>query len=184
MKSTRSALLRACLFVSVSIATMAQARAQVPVIVEAESGSLGSSLTTGTDAAGVNYITVLPAANSGATPTPDRVATFQVTFPAAGSYALYARILAGPIGGNDDSFYIPAGFNNSTNWPGLYNTSSGGATAPGAGVSTTGGAGQNVWKWVRLTGIPGVGDASIGPTSWVVPDGALTQAFSWGSRED
>ena len=184
MKSTRSALLRACLFVSVSIATMAQARAQVPVIVEAESGTLGSSLTTGTDAAGVNYITVLPAANSGATPTPDRVATFQVTFPAAGSYALYARILAGPIGGNDDSFYIPAGFNNSTNWPGLYNTSSGGATAPGAGVSTTGGAGQNVWKWVRLTGIPGVGDASIGPTSWVVPDGALTQAFSWGSRED
>jgi endo-1,4-beta-xylanase len=163
---------------------MAQAPAQAPTIVEAESGSLGASLTTGSDAAGVNYITVLPAANSGATPTPDRVATYQVTFPAAGSYALYVRILAGPIGGSDDSFYIPGGFNNSTSWPGLYNTSSGGATAPGAGVSTTGSAGQNVWKWVRLTGIPGVGDPSIGPTAWVVPDGALTQSFSWGSRED
>jgi endo-1,4-beta-xylanase len=158
--------------------------AQVPTIVEAESGTLGTSLTTGTDAAGVNYITVLPAANSGATPTPDRVATYQINFPAAGSYALYVRILAGPVGGNDDSFYVPSGFNNATNWPGLYNTSGGGATAPGAGVSTTGSAGQNVWKWVRLTGIPGIGDSSIGPTAWVVPDGALAQSFSWGSRED
>jgi endo-1,4-beta-xylanase len=181
MKITRNALLRGCLLASVPIASMAQA----PTIVEAESGSLGTSLTTGTDAtAGVNYITVLPAANNGATPTPDRVATYQVTFPAAGNYALYVRILAGPIGGADDSFYVPSGFNNTTNWSGLYNTSTGGATAPGAGVSTTGSAGQNVWKWVRLTSIPGIGDTSIGPTAWVVPDGALTQSFSWGSRED
>jgi endo-1,4-beta-xylanase len=181
MRITRNALLRVCLLTSVPIASMAQ----VPVIVEAESGSLGASLTTGTDAtAGVNYITVLPAANSGATPTPDRVATYQVTFPAAGSYALYVRILVGPIGGSDDSFYVPSGFNDTTNWTGLYNTSTGGATAPNAGVSTTGGAGQNVWKWVRLTSIPGIGDTSIGPTAWVVPDGALTQTFAWGSRED
>src|SRR6187431_2152111 len=69
MKITRNALLRGCLLASVPIASMAQA----PTIVEAESGSLGTSLTTGTDAtAGVNYITVLPAANNGATPTPDR----------------------------------------------------------------------------------------------------------------
>jgi endo-1,4-beta-xylanase len=179
MRITRNALLRVCLLASVPIASMAQA----PTIVEAESGSLGASLTTGS-AAGVNYITVLPAANAGVAPTPDRVATYQVTFPAAGSYALYLRIFVGPIGGSDDSFYIPSGFNNTTNWPGLYNTSTGGATAPGAGVSTTGGAGQNVWKWVRLTSIPGIGDTSIGPTAWVVPDGALTQSFSWGSRED
>ncbi|MES1262922.1 MAG: endo-1,4-beta-xylanase, partial [Peristeroidobacter soli] len=41
-----------------------------------------------------------------------------------------------------------------------------------------------MFKWVRLTGIPGIGDSSIGPTAWVVPDGALTQNFSWASRED
>ena len=181
MKITRNALLRVCLLACVPIASMAQ----VPVIVEAESGSRGVSLTTGTDAtAGVNYITVISTANSGATPTPDRVATYQVTFPAAGSYALYVRIYVGPIGGADDSFYVPSGFNNATNWTGLYNTSTGGASAPGAGVSTTGGAGQNVWKWVRLTSIPGIGDTSVGPTAWVVPDGALTQTFAWGSRED
>jgi len=184
MRISARTLLRVCLFVSVPLALMAQAQAQAPTIVEAESGSLGASLTTGTDATGVNYITVISTANSGATPTPDRVATYQVNFPAAGSYALYMRIYVGPIGGADDSFYIPSGFNNATNWTGLYNTSTGGATAPAAGVSTTGSAGQNVWKWVRLTSIPGIGDTSIGPTAWVVPDGALTQSFSWGSRED
>jgi len=180
MSSKGSALLRACLLASVPIATLAQA----PVVVEAESGTLGASLTTGTaTAAGVTYITVLPAANSGNNPTPDRVATYSVTFPAAGNYALYVRILTGPNGGNDDSFYIPAGFNTSTAWGGFYNTSSGGVTAPGAGVPTGGTAGQNVWKWVRMTNLPGAG-GGIGPANWVVPDGALTQSWSWGSRED
>lgn len=182
MRISARALLRACLLASVPITSLAQA----PTIVEAEGGTLGASLTTGSDsAAGVGYITVLPAANAATPPTtPERIATYSVTFPAAGNYALYLRILAGPVGGNDDSFYIPAGFNNTTNWTGLYNTSSGGATAPGAGVSTTGAAGQNVWKWVRLTSIPGIGDTSIGPSAWMVPDGALTQNFSWASRED
>jgi endo-1,4-beta-xylanase len=180
MNSFKRALLRACVLASVPIVTFAQA----PVIVEAESGSLGANLTTGTDAAaGVNYITVLPAANSAVAPTPDRVATWSVTFPAAGNYALYVRILTGPVGGADDSFYIPSGFNVTNNWPGLYNTSSGGATAPNQGVPTGGGAGQNVWKWVRMTALPGA-TGSVGPAQWVVPDGALTQNFSWGSRED
>ena len=180
MRISKGALLRACLLASVPIAAFSQS----PVIVEAESGTLGSNLTTGTDStAGVNYITVLPAANSANAPTADRVATWNVTFPAAGNYALYVRILTGPVGGNDDSFYIPSGFNVTNNWPGLYNTSSGGATAPTQGVPTGGTAGQNVWKWVRLTNLPGAG-GGIGPANWVVPDGALTQSFSWGSRED
>jgi endo-1,4-beta-xylanase len=180
MSNFRGALLRACLLASVPIAAFAQ----TPVIVEAESGTLGASLTTGSDtAAGVNYITVIPAANSANNPTPDRVATYSVTFPAAGSYALYVRILTGPVGGNDDSFYVPTGFNTTTSWAPSYNTSSGGATAPNAGVPTGGPAGQNVWKWVRLTNLPGAGGGT-GPGQWVVPDGALTQNFAWGSRED
>ena len=183
MSTIRSALLRACLLASVPIATLAQ----VPVIVEAESGTLGTptNLTTGTDtAAGVTYLTVQPAGNSGANPTPDRVATYSVTFPAPGNYAIYVRFLAGPIGGNDDSFYLPTGFNTSTSWTGPYNTSSGGATAPGSGVSTAGSAGQNVWKWQRMTPIPGIPSVAVGPNVWVVPAGQLTQTFSWGSRED
>ena len=173
----KHALLCAGLLASVPGATFAQ----VPVIVEAENGTLGASLTVRTDAGGVTYVTTTE--NSAVTPTPARTATYAVMFPAAGSYALYVRILVGPNTGNDDSFYIPAGFNTTTSWSGPYNTSAGGATAPGAGVPTGGTAGQNVWKWVRMTSLPGAGGGT-GPSAWIVPSGALTQTFAWGSRED
>jgi len=170
-------LLFACLLVSVPSLSFAQ----VPLIVEAESGTLGASLTIATDAGGVTHITTTE--NSAVNPTPARTATYEVTFPSAGSYALYVRILTGPVGGNDDSFYVPTGFNTTTSWSAPYNTSTGGATAPGAGVPTGGTAGQNVWKWVRMTNLPGAGGGT-GPNAWIVPDGALTRTFAWGSRED
>src|SRR5690349_11158246 len=180
MNNYTGALLRACLLACIPIAVFAQA----PVVVEAESGTLGASLTTATDAAtGTSYITVIPAANSGANPTPDRVATYTVTFPAPGNYALYIRFLAGPIGGNDDSFYLPSGFNTATSWTNPYNTSTGGVTTATATVTIGGTAGQNVWKWQRMTPPPS-GGAGTGPNVWVVPPGQLTQTFSWGSRED
>jgi endo-1,4-beta-xylanase len=179
MSTIRGALLRACLIASVPMAALAQ----TPLIIEAESGSLGASLTTATDGSGVTHISVIPAANSANTPTPDRIATYSVTFPAAGNYALYVRILTGPVGGADDSFYWGNGFDTITNWGGPYNTSSGGATAAASGVSTGGNAGQNVWKWVRITPIAGI-PGGFNPNPWVVPEGALTQTFTWGSRED
>ena len=40
-----------------------------------------------------------------------------------------------------------------------------------------GAAGSNVFKWVKITG-------SQGPAAWVVPAGALTQIFQFGTRED
>ena len=40
-----------------------------------------------------------------------------------------------------------------------------------------GAAGSNVFKWVKITG-------SQGPAAWVVPAGALTQTFQFGTRED
>jgi len=184
MSTIRSALLRACLLASVPVVTLAQ----VPVVVEAESGTLGSptNLTTGTDAtAGVTYLTVLPAGNSGANPTADRVATYQVTFPAPGNYALYVRFQAGPNVGNDDSFYLPTGFNTTTSWSGAYNTSSGGvaASSTASTVPVGGSAGTGIWKWQRMTPQVG-GGGGTGPSVWVVPAGQLTQTFAWGSRED
>ena len=84
MKFSTGALLRACLFASLPAAALAQTPpVQQPTIVEAESGSLGSSLTT-TAAGGVTYITTTE--NGTAPPTtPPRIATWQVTFPAAGT---------------------------------------------------------------------------------------------------
>jgi hypothetical protein len=70
------AWLRACLLASIPFASFA---ANEPVIVGAESDTLGAHLTTGTDAAAsVNYITATE--NSGANSTPERAATYTVTF--------------------------------------------------------------------------------------------------------
>jgi len=178
MSYSRSALLRACLLASIPIASLA---ANEPVIVEAETGALGAHLTTGTDATNnVNYITTTE--NNAATPTPERTATYTITFPAPGNYALYVRFQAGPNTGNDDSFYLPNGF-NSTTWTSAYNTSSGGATAANATVPVGGSAGTAVWKWQRMTPQVG-GGGGTGPAVWTVPAGQLTQTFNWGSRED
>jgi endo-1,4-beta-xylanase len=164
------------LFALVPITTYAQTE---PVIVEAESGTLGTSLTTGT-LNGVDYVTTT--VNATTSPTADRIATYSVTFPAAGNYELYARYRIGPAGGDDDSFYFGQGFGEKTpavdNQWALQNTTTIGYTNPGDSVLAGGGtAGTQVFKWVKLTG-------ATGPAAWTVPDGALTQTFQWGARED
>jgi len=187
MRISSRALLRASLLALLPMTAMAQ----VPVVVEAETGTLGTSLSTGT-VSGATYITGVNGTTPPSAADPaslQRIASYNVAFPAAGNYDLYVRIWAGPVGGNDDSFYISSvGFNNQ-NWGALYNTSSGGYTNPNAPVFVEGtpGAGtpanQSVWKWVRLTNHPGRG-GGIGPNAWVVPAGSLTQTFYWASRED
>jgi endo-1,4-beta-xylanase len=178
MSTSGSALLRACLLASVPIAALAQS----PVIVEAESGTLGTSLTI-VPASGTTPSYITTTENNGANPTPQRTATYQVNFPAPGSYALYVRVLVGPNTGNDDSFYVPTGFNTTTSWAAPYNQSSGGANNPTSTVTLESGAGQNVWKWIRLTPTVGI-IGGFGPAEWVVPAGSLSQTFAWGSRED
>ncbi len=187
MRMQRSALLRVFLLASLPLTALAQ----VPVVVEAESGTLGASLSTGT-LGGNTYITGLNGTTPPSAADPaslGRIASYNVVFPAAGNYDLYVRIYAGPNSGNDDSFYISSvGFNNQ-NWGALYNTSSGGYTNPAAPVFVEGTpgagnpAGTSVWKWVRLTNHPGRG-GGLGPNAWVVPAGSLTQTFYWASRED
>jgi endo-1,4-beta-xylanase len=176
MRIHASAFVRACLFASLPLSAMAQA----PVIVEAESGALGASLTTGT-LDGATFVETTE--NNTGNPTPARTGTYSIAFPAAGTYDLYVRMRVGPAGGDDDSFYVGNGFNNNAAWA-LYNTASGGFTAPGATVVTGGAAGTQVFKWVRLTEQhPGVG-GGVGPAGWVVPDGTLTQTFYFGTREN
>ena len=121
MRISASALLRACLLALLPMTAMAQA----PVVVEAETGTLGSSLSIGT-LGDVTYITGVNGHGTAvATALRSASPSYNVTFPAAGNYDLYVRIWAGPIGGNDDSFYISSvGFNNQ-NWGALYNTSIG-----------------------------------------------------------
>lgn len=175
MRALAGALLRACVFASLPFAAMAQTQ---PVIIEAESGTLGANLATGT-AGAVTYVTTT--VNRTTPPTAEHIGTYTVTFPAAGNYELYARFLVGPNAANDDSWYFGQGFGVKTpeaaNQWALQNEANTGFTNPAATVLVGGSSGSNVFKWVKITG-------AQGPAAWVVPADGLTQTFQWGSRED
>ena len=185
-----------------------------PVLVQAETGT-STAPTSGNAAAGdwafltaaatgtaaaVTYATSLTdvaaftAASSpgggvgGVAPaTANRVLTYTVTFPAAGTYDLYARLRVGPGAGNDDSYFYATGFGTKSpttggdwlNANGLFNVGyEAGNSLP---VDGGGGSGTGVWKWLNMSKYAGYG---VSGTTFTVPTGALTQTFQVGARED
>ncbi len=159
---------------------------KMPIIVEAESGNLGSSFSVLQDG-GVSYITA-NANYTGLTSPGDtsRMATYQVTFTDSGYYSLFGRIRVGPGGFDDDSFFYGKGFGakNDTagaDWVFVNGLASGGFSDSTAVVDGPGSAGSQVWKWVNITkntyqGTPG--------DSFLVSMDSLTRTFQIGSREN
>jgi GH35 family endo-1,4-beta-xylanase len=181
-----------------------------PVPFEAESGTSTAPTSSAAAAGDWAFGTVAPATyatsltdvsaftsptspgggvGSSAPATANRVLTYTITFPGAGTYDLYARIWVGPGGFNDDSYYNGAGFGvkNPTiagDWrlqnglasagyvAGSTTTVDGGGTAGFSATATT-----PLWKWVNLSKF-GAG------ASFTVPAGNLTQTMQIGARED
>ena len=134
MRMPRTRSRRALLAAALLVPIVAYAQTE-PVIFEAESGTLGANLTTGTLADATYVTTTL---NGTTAPTAARIASYTVTFPAAGNYELYARYRVGPDAPNDDSWYFGQGFGvktpeNGADWA-LQNESNTGFTAPTATV--------------------------------------------------
>ena len=152
------------------------------VTFEAESGTLGTDFTNGNDGI-VQFISIsTDTVNSGNPGNANRVATYTVTFPAAGTYQFYARVLVGPGGFNDDSMFYGNGFGtenpaSNSNWI-LVNGLGGAGFSSSADVVTGGGTlGSGVWKWINLS------QFASGPT-FTVTSGNLTQTFQIGAREN
>jgi endo-1,4-beta-xylanase len=163
----------------------------VATTVEAESGTAGADWAAPALNAGATYVTISPAATlNGAYPgSAARVITYSVTFPAAGSYDLYARILVGPGGANDDSFLYASTFGaksptTSTDWVNMNGLNAAGYTSAGDIVQGAGAAGLGVWKWINLSKYSLVGTGSSAPVMFTVPASGLTQTFQIGARED
>ena len=127
-------------------------------------------------------------ANAGDASVPQsdaRTVSYEVTFPAPGSYALYARVYAGPGGFNDDSFLLATELGDADptvpeDWMVVNGLAAGGFTDPDAIVDGDNGGGNlfEAWKWVPFS-------AYGAPDSlYTVEAGALTQTFEIGGRED
>ncbi|MEY4489893.1 MAG: hypothetical protein RIQ79_2401, partial [Verrucomicrobiota bacterium] len=152
------------------------------VVVEAESGTLGAEFAT---TSGVPAYISITTDNASTSPgSAARVASYQVTFPAAGTYRLFARVRVGSGAANDDSLFIGNGFGTKSpttagNWKlinGLSGIGFAGSTDVVAPSASNGTAGSGVWKWVDLTTLSG--------NTFTVVAGALTQTFQLGAREN
>ena len=111
-----------------------------------------------------------------------RVATYTVTFPAAGTYDLYARVRVGSGTFNDDSLFYGNGFGVknpalNSDWILVNGLGAAGFTNPTNIVTGGGTADSGVWKWINLS------QFAPGPT-FTVTNGGLTQTFQIGAREN
>ncbi|RZK94217.1 MAG: hypothetical protein EOO62_30925, partial [Hymenobacter sp.] len=165
-----------------------------PVVVEAESATLGADWTSpipsDAGASDGKYVAIKlgsATVNGSAPGTDARVATYTVTFPAAGTYDLYARVRVGAGGANDDSFFYGTTFgtkgsNTTADWVTANGLSNVGYVAgPTLAVDGGGSGGTGVWKWVDISKFLVNGSAA---TTFTVAAGALTQTFQIGARED
>jgi len=156
-----------------------------PITVEAELGKLGSSFAVLKDGE-TNYVTAKTNFTGQSYPEDTvRMITYQVTFPAAGSYNLFARIRVGSGGFNDDSFFSGKGFGekdqtNGADWLFVNGLAGTGSSAASDVVLDQGTVGSGVWKWINLSLNPV--SSSLGAFS--VSADNLTQLFQIGSRED
>jgi len=153
------------------------------VSFEAESGALGSDWAVSNSISPV-YITITTDGSGGNPGGAARVATYNVAFPAAGTYQLYARLQVENgtnVFANDSLFYATSfGTKSATlnsDWI-TVNGLAGAGLNDSADVVTAGGTlGSGMWKWVNLSQFSGQAGFSVGA-------GNLTQTFQIGAREN
>jgi endo-1,4-beta-xylanase len=153
----------------------------LPVIIEAESGDLGSEFNN----LG-SYINISTIMVDGFYPGANRSASYQVTFVDTGIYDFFARVRVGVNAYNDDSFFYGDGFGLKDNtiagdWIISNGLASAGFSHAEEVVWDPGAEGSNIWKWVNLSRNAYQGGSRNFNIN--TPD-SLTRIFSIGARED
>ncbi|MBW8863627.1 MAG: hypothetical protein JF609_01650 [Verrucomicrobia bacterium] len=148
---------------------------------EAESGTLGTNFVI-SNSVSPAYITITTDFAGNYPSNAARVATYSVTFPAAGTYDLYAHVRVGSGTFNDDSMFYGNGFGVkdptlSSDWILVNGLAAAGFTAATNIVTGGGTAGSGIWKWIDLS------QFAPGP-AFTVTNGNLTQTFQIGAREN
>ncbi|WP_297099278.1 endo-1,4-beta-xylanase [uncultured Draconibacterium sp.] len=156
-----------------------------PVIIEAESGTVGSNYSVLTDG-DVSYVTTDVNYTGSSYPGgSESVIIYQVDFQSAGTYQLFVRMRVGANEFEDDSYFSASGFGeksltDAADWVMINGLADGGFTGDKNVVYDAGGAGSEIWKWVNIT------NNFYGnfPDAFVVEEGNLSLTFQIGSRED
>lgn len=171
----------AAIALALSMTGLASANINTATILEAENATLGSKFNSATDG-NTSYITISETLAANAPASDDTLANFSISFPEGGEYLLFARVYVGPQGGSDDSLIFANGFGNPSlgntdHWSVANNLTNVGFANPDDVILTTGDAGGETWKWLRVSSFTSVG-------VFVVPDGQLTQTYKISGRED
>lgn len=158
--------------------------ADLPAVIEAESGIVGSDFTTAKDV-DVNYVTIKSTVPGENPSIATRVITYTVTFPDSGSYDLYMRYYVGAGGADDDSYFYGNGFGekdptNNNDWIRINNLSGKGYNAERLAVGGGGNSSNRVWVWLNLSKYGG----DEPPITFRVEKDNLTQTFQMAGRED
>ncbi|HOV98260.1 MAG TPA: endo-1,4-beta-xylanase [Bacteroidota bacterium] len=162
-----------------------EALTRTPFIVEAESGQLGSNFAI-QSSGDVTYVTVLNNYTGLQYPgDTSNIITYEILFPYAETYSLYARIRVNSGGYNDDSFFYGSDFGVrdtlGEDWAFINGLASAGFSDPANVVYDPGGAGTGVWKWVNLSRNKYQGDTTV---TFKVEADSVVKIFQIGGRED
>lgn len=155
-----------------------------PIIIEAESGVLGSNFSTSI-VGDITYITTNADFSGQSNPgNSNSIATYQVAFVDTGSYQVFARVRVGSGSYSDDSFFGAIGFGekdvaNGDGWLMINGLAGAGFNGTKDVVLELGSVGSEEWKWINLTN----NFYQNSTENFIVAD-QLTQTFQIGSRED
>jgi endo-1,4-beta-xylanase len=153
-----------------------------PIRIAAEDGMLGADVTRVVDAmdSSITYVTAaVNVTDAPADMNDPRISSQTVQFPRAGAYQIYGRVRIGPGIGTDDSFFVYLPTEAGGSWQNVngiagYDVAGTAGHRPQAIVRGVGGTTTpGVWKW-----------ALLGNLRFNVPEGQLTQTFSFATRED
>jgi len=158
----------------------------LPVIVEAESGTLGANYSIQTEGDVTFIFPDSTLINAGNPANIHRIASYTFNFTDAGTYKLFARVKVGPENFNDDSFFYGNGFDEKNptsddDWIFINGLATAGFTISNDVVEGQGDAATEVWKWISLSDPI---TSSEAPITFTVEEGELTRTFQIGSREN
>jgi len=158
---------------------------QKPVVIEAESGDVGSDFSV-LQEDDISYVSIQTNATTFYPGSSARMIGYEVTFPDTGTYDLFVRLRTGAGTFDDDSFFYGNGFgekdsSTETDWVYINGLAAAGFSDPASLVLEAGGEGSQIWKWVNVSRNAYQGG---GVRSFTVPVDSLTKIFQIGARED